>query len=100
MYHEFDINKAIWLKTVKNILIKCGLSGFSELQKTDGPFWFIKSIKQKLKDVFINEWFAQVESSPSTLNYRIFKTKFEQEHFLQKLPFKMKKNLFIQDAKS
>ena len=66
---------------------------FWDQQKTDSPVWFIKNVKQEIKDFFINEWFAQVESSPSALNYRMFKTKFEQEHYFQKLPFK--KNLCL-----
>ena len=82
---NFDISKAIWLKTLKHILIKCGLSGFWEQQKTDSPVLFIKSAKKSLKDLFSNGWFAQVESSPSALNYRISKTKFEQEHLSPKI---------------
>ena len=94
-YHDLDINKTKWLKTVKSILIKCGLSGFWEQQKVDNPVWHVRCVKQKLKDLFINEWYTKLDTSPSATYYRISKIKFEQEHYLQKPPFHMKKNLCL-----
>ena len=90
-----SILRRIWLEKVKNILIKCGLNGFWEQQKVDSPVWLIKCVKQKLQDLFINEWHSKVESSESSSNYRIFKTKFEIEYYLQKLPLQMKKNFCL-----
>ena len=95
VYLEKNIDKFVWLEKVKNILIKCGLNGFWEQQKVDSPIWLIKCVKQKLQDLFINEWYSKVKSSESSSNYRTFKTKFELEYYLQKLPLQMKKNLCL-----
>ena len=57
------------------------------------PSLACKMCKTKTK-TFI-EWYTKLDTSPPATNYRIFKIKFEQEHYLQKLPFQTKKNLCL-----
>ena len=49
--------------------------------------WLIKAVKQKLVDLFLNEWQSQIE------NNRLFKTKFCFESYLVRLPAKSRKYL-------
>ena len=80
---------------IENILIKCGCRGFWNTQKVENPTWLVKSVNQKLKDLFINEWYQNVENSSSFHTYRLFKHKFQLENYLLKLPYVMKKNLCL-----
>lgn len=91
MYHEFNTETSKWLQTVKNILIKCGLSGFWDQQKVENPIWLVKTVKQKLKDLFIKDWYTRIENSQSCLNYKLYKSVFDLEYYLQKLPSTLKK---------
>ena len=93
MYAEYRTEASAWLNCVKNILIKCGFSGFWDKQRVDNPVWLVKSAKQKLKDLFINEWFLNISNSSTSLNYRLFKEKFELEYYMLKLPYTMKRDL-------
>lgn len=86
-------NISPWIAYVKTIIENCGYSGIWNAQIVQNPHWLVKSIKQKLTDLFINEWHSAVETSVSCLNYRIFKTYFTLEKYLLKLPGPMKKNL-------
>ena len=45
-----------------------------------------KACSEKLKDVFIEDWFALLEISSSSNIYRIFHTKFEQSLYLSIIP--------------
>lgn len=88
-------SKSAWFVYVKKIIENSGFSGIWNLQKVNNPNWFIKSFKQKQKDLFVTEWFSNVDTSSSCLNYRLFKTHFTLEKYLLKLPYTMKKNLCL-----
>lgn len=68
----------------KNSLINCGLPQIWTSQNIQNPKWLICHVKQKLKDLFINEWFSQCANSS---NYRIYKQLFTVESYLSKLSF-------------
>ena len=55
--------------------------------------WLIKATKQKLVDLFLNEWQSQIENNTSCYNYRLFKTKFCFENYLVTVPTKFRKYL-------
>ena len=73
-----------WIYHLKLILIKCGLNNIWESQDFINPKWLKATVKQKLKDLFINEWFSLVETSSNATFYRIFKTKFGFEPYICK----------------
>ena len=85
--------KFSWLENVKNILISCGFSGFWDMHTFPNRNWLIKATKQKLVDLFLNEWQSQIENNTSCYNYRLFKTKFCFENYLVTVPTKFRKYL-------
>lgn len=94
--YNSDVSKSSrWFLCIENILNKCGCSGFWNTQKVENPTWLVKSINQKLKDLFINDWYMNVENSSSFYTYRLFKHKFQLENYLLKLPYIMKKNFCL-----
>ena len=88
-------NVSAWFVHVKKIIENSGFSGIWNLQKVNNPTWFIKSIKQKQKDLFVTEWLSKIDVSSSCLNYRLFKTQFTLENYLLKLPYTMKRNFCL-----
>ena len=58
---------------------------------TVNPIWFKEKVKRALLDTFIQGWYSSVDNDSIFLNYRMFKTTFEQERYLNLLP----KNLSI-----
>ena len=80
---------------IENILIKCGCSAFWNTQNVENPTWLVKSVNQKLKDLFINEWYLKVENKSSFHTYKLFKHKFQLKNYLLKLSYVMKKNLCL-----
>lgn len=82
-----------WFQEIKNILIACGNIGFWHNLNFPNKNWLVKSTKCKLTDLYINDWKNECNSNTSCYIYRIFKTKFEFESYLVKVPAKLKKFL-------
>lgn len=51
-----------WISNVKNILIKCGLMHVWVDNTLINSDWLKIVVKQKLKDLFLNEWYTKVEN--------------------------------------
>ena len=88
-YH--NLYKSPWLNYIHKILINCGLGNiWAEHHKTSfNPKWLKGSVKQKLKDLFINSWCNDMYKSNTGTIYREIKMKFEQESYLHQLPDSM-----------
>lgn len=93
LYNNGGRNQFKWLKYVKNVLISCGFSGIWDTHMYPNRTWLIKATKQKLTDLFLNEWHSQLDNNSSCHNYKIFKTKFGFEHYLVSIEEKYKKYL-------
>ena len=68
-----------WVHNIKTILYNTGYSGIWDSHTFLNKLWLTKTVKQKLKDIFLNEWYKKVENDT---NYKIFKHKFEFEYHL------------------
>ena len=75
-----------WIKQVKNILVKCGLINIWDSQSFPNDKWLKLTIKQKLKDLYINSWFSKIENNDSCHTYRLIKKKFGLEKYLIQTP--------------
>ena len=53
----------------------------------------MKTIKQRLTYLYINEWRNECDTNTSCFMYKIIKTNFGFEDFLIKVPFKLRKYL-------
>ncbi|MES9881062.1 MAG: reverse transcriptase domain-containing protein [Sedimenticola sp.] len=87
---ETNNRKFQWISCIKTILIKCGLNDVFVSRLFPNAKWLKFTVKMKLKDLYINEWFKSVAESSSALNYRIFKNKFGFEEYLTKLPYSLR----------
>ena len=72
-----------WIHSVKAILNTTGYSGIWESHSFPNRKWLSKAVKQKLRDLFLTEWYHNVESN---VNYRIFKHTFVLEPYLSIIP--------------
>ena len=65
IYQRVDRNQTVcnWYKHVKDILIKCGLINIWNNHFSPNPNWLKLSVKQKLKDLFVNSWFSDIENN-------------------------------------
>ena len=48
--------------------------------------WLQISTRQKLTDLFLNDWYSSIQTSNKCLTYRMFKNSFNFEDYLIKLP--------------
>ena len=72
-----------WIHCIKHILCSSGYSGIWQTNIFPNKRWLASAIKQKYIDLFLNDWYNKVGSN---MNYRMFKHKFEFEHYLTILP--------------
>ena len=75
-----------WIHCIKSILCNCGFSGIWENNDFPNQRWLSLSIKQKLTDIYLNEWYQNVEMDK---NYRLFKKAFNFENYISKVPNNM-----------
>ena len=94
MYHYHNTNNANfkWLTTVKSIFDECGLSYVWTSQLCVNHTWIKAQIKQSLIDQFRQVWNEEIQTSPKTINYRLFKDTLELEKYFNILD---KKNYII-----
>ena len=72
-----------WIHCIKSILCNCGLSGIWESHIFPNQKWLSLTTKRKLKDIYLGEWYQNVDSNK---NYRLFKTSCKKfEPYLLKL---------------
>lgn len=92
-YSNVRNNRFCWLRNVKQILDSCGMSGIWETHSFPNEKWLVCAVKQKLRDIFITNWYAQLNNNSSALTYKLIKTNFGMEKYLVTLPFKLRKSL-------
>jgi len=80
------LNKFPWLAKIEHILICCGLNNIWNNHSFINSKWLKVITKQKVYELFVNDWYALIESSEKALFYKIFKTSFGYEDYLHKTP--------------
>lgn len=95
LYNSNISKTSKWLEYVKGVIINCGFSGIWNAQFVESPKWLVQSIKQKAKDLYINEWYNSINESSSCVSYRLFKEEFNLENYLLKLPLTFKRTLCL-----
>lgn len=76
-------NNVTWLKYVKSILDVGGLSYVWNNQYALNPNWLYCTIKQNLTDQFRQLWLSDLQNSPKSLNYRIYKEDYKLEDYFK-----------------
>ena len=89
---EKNIFKSEWIQTVKTTLNYCGFSGFWLNQTLPCSIEaFKQSVKLRLKDQFIQKWQESISQGGKCTIYRIIKTTFGFENYLNDLPDLLRK---------
>lgn len=84
--HQHNQIKSVWIETVKDILCSNGFSGVWYSQSFINRTWLQNALKQKLNDVFIQNWTSQIQCTSENNIYKVFKTSFEQSKYISILP--------------
>ena len=72
----------------------CGFSNIWSEQNYVNHKWISTVVKQRLQDQFIQKWFCDINGSSKGQIYRLFKTSFGFENYINMLPNKFRK-IFI-----
>ena len=71
---------------LRDMLFTCGLGNFWYSQSVDNENAFLSVLKQRLTDIFIQEWWAEVNETSSHRLYKHIKTDFVYEDYLDICP--------------
>ena len=83
-----------WIKNVKEILNTCCMSEIWESHLFPNEEWLVSAVKQKLRDINMTNWHAQLpDTSSCATTYKLLKTRVGMEHYLVTLPIKFRKSL-------
>ena len=89
---EEDILKSEWIETVKTTLNNCGFSGLWLNQSLPcSTEEFKQSEKIRIIDQFIQKWQETISQGGNCAVYRIIRTSFGFEHYLNELPDLLRK---------
>ena len=83
--HEHKYLKSAWIDNIKHLLCSLGFSGIWYTQSFISSNWLIKATKQKIKDIYIQDWNSTLSISSSSNNYRLFKDTFEASSYISTL---------------
>ena len=83
--HEHKHLKSAWIENIKHLLCSLGFSGVWYAQSFLSSNWLIKTTKQKIKDIYIQDWNSTLSISSSSNNYRLFKDTFETSSYISTL---------------
>ena len=95
LFYSTSEKKSAWLEYIKRIVENCRFSGIWAAQRVENTRWFVQSIKQKIKDLYVTEWFFTVTNSSSCMNYRLYKENIALESYLLKVSYELKRNLCL-----
>ena len=83
-----------FLSYIKNSFDRLGLSDLFILRTTEVSSTCLSNkVKRRVKDQFLQKWISDMNSSNKSLFYRLFKTDFHFEPYLDLLSFKQLLNL-------
>ena len=71
-----------WISFIKSILDDCGYSNVWQTHNCISHTWPFGGIKMRLTDQFKQNRHSSLQISPQALNYRLFKSDFKFENYL------------------
>ena len=77
-----------YLTHIRSCLIQVGIPHLWLSQNVSNIkfSWFKSYVKQCFQDLFLQEWYSQIDNESIYSNYRMFKSTFGQDPFLKLLP--------------
>ena len=87
-------NTSPWVNYIQSILNNCGLSYVWTSQCLGiNANWLKRAIELCYQDQFQQHWHSIIDNSNKCSIYRMFKSKFQFESYLNNVPFKLRKYL-------
>ena len=83
--------KVTWVTKLKDLLDRCGMGVFFRNQRVENENKFLREIKQRMNDMYLQEWLGKVNETSNGRLYKHIKEKFEFEKYL-KMPNKTLRN--------
>jgi len=80
--HILFPNQVTWVSQVKNMLERYGFGYVWRNQMVENEAYFLRIFKQRIVDVYLQEWSAQVELTSDNRLFKNIKNKFEYESYL------------------
>ena len=81
-----DTGDSNWTSSVRMLLFHYGFA-FAWIHQTVGdPNMFMKTFKQRCRDIYFQEWSSEITQSKYLYNYSLFKTDIVHESYLKVLP--------------
>ena len=74
-----------WASRVRDVLNRCGMGNYWRAQHVDNKSEFLSIFKRRLKDIYLQEWNADVQDTSSGRLFQHIKTEFRYEPYLDKL---------------
>ena len=74
--------KVCWVSKVREILCETGFASVWLCQTIGNPVSFLKQLKQRLIDMFIQEWSGGIRDRERYTSYSNFKVLFEKERYI------------------
>ena len=87
--------KGNWADSLKQCLYQLGFGYVWNNGGTRNEIGFIKCLKERLRDCFLQEWHGKLNDSERFLMYRSFKKSFETEQYINELKIKKFRDSFI-----
>jgi len=91
--HSRNKVKSQWINSIKQYLCESGFSGIWYCQSFNNAKWLIKSTQMKFKDIFIQNWQAEIHQTSDTNLYKHFKNTFKRNVYFEKLPYYLSKHI-------
>jgi hypothetical protein len=79
-----------WLDNVRLILCENGFGNIWTSQSFPNVEWLKQAVKLRLQDQFKQKWRNDIEHMPKCVTYNLIKDEWGMEHYLRKLPRKLR----------
>ena len=80
--------KETWVTKLKGLLDRCGMGDYFKNQRVENERYFLTIMKQRMYDMYLQEWLGKVNETSDGRLYKHVKEKFEFEQYLN-MPNKM-----------
>ena len=79
---EMKPNVVTWVTLVKDLLNKCGMGNYWFEQFVGDERYFIAVFKERLQDIFLQEWYGELSQTSDLRLYKHIKISFKYESYL------------------
>jgi len=89
----YGVYTSPWVKFIKNSINELGMTNVWLDYQNVNKSWLRLAVKQRLNDMFHQNWHSTINESSQCVNYRLFKTTLRLEEYMVKLPIQYRVTL-------